>query len=128
MEYGNHRVQVFDKNGRFLFKFGSKGNGNGQLNYPQGITVDQRNNQIVVADTYNYRIQIFDEKGNFLRSFGSNGNGVGQFNLPVGVVVHQSNGNYLVTDPGIIEFKSSIQKDNLFENLDRMEMEMKMVN
>jgi len=45
----NHRIQVFDRDGKFLFKFG-----------PCGVTVDQRNNQIVVADTYNCRIQIFE--------------------------------------------------------------------
>ena len=71
VEYGNHRVQVFDKAGKFLFKFGSKGNGNGQFSNPSGVVVDQRNNQIVVADTGNHRIQVFDEKGVFIRAFGS---------------------------------------------------------
>ena len=62
----NHRIQVFDRNGKFMLKFGSKGRGNGQLKQPGGVTVDQRNNQIVVADTNNHHIQIFDEKGTFL--------------------------------------------------------------
>ena len=70
-EFGNHRVQVFDKTGKFLFKFGSKGNGNGQFSSPVGVTVDRRNNQIVVADLHNHRIQVFDEKGGFIRAFGS---------------------------------------------------------
>ena len=70
-DYSNHRIQVFDRNGKFLFKFGSNGNGNGRFELTQGVTVDQRNNQIVVADTNNDRIQIFDEKGTFLRVFGS---------------------------------------------------------
>ena len=61
----NHCIQVFDRNGKFLFRFGSKGNGNGLFDHFRGVTVDQRNNQIVVADTFNYRIQIFDEKGTF---------------------------------------------------------------
>jgi len=74
----NHRTQVFDRNGTFLFKFGSNGIENGQFSGPQGVTVDQRNNQIVVADTDNHRIQIFDEKGTFLRAYGSKGNGDGQ--------------------------------------------------
>jgi len=34
VEIGNHRVQVFDKAGKFLFKFGSNGNGNGQFSNP----------------------------------------------------------------------------------------------
>jgi len=92
--YFNHRIQVFDRNGKFLFKFGS-----GQFNQPCGVTVDQRNNQIVVADTHNHRIQFFDEKGTFLRLFGSSGKGDGQFSSPRGVVVDQQ-GNYVVTDQG----------------------------
>jgi len=80
-----------------LFKLGSEGRGNGQFNFPAGVTVDQRNNQIVVADGDNHRIQIFDEKGTFLRVFGSNGNGDGQFSSPSGVIVDQQ-GNYVVSD------------------------------
>jgi len=83
----NHRIQVFDRTGKFLFKFGSRGQG--QLQYPWCVTVDQRNNQIVVADSDNHRIQIFDEKGTFLRVFGSSGGDNGQLNNPVGVVVDQ---------------------------------------
>jgi len=93
----NHRIQVFDRNGKFMLKFGSKGRGNGQLKQPGGVTVDQRNNQIVVSDSANHRIQIFDEKGTFLRVFGSNGQGDGQFGGPRGLVVDQQ-GKYAVAD------------------------------
>jgi len=98
-EYGNNRVQVFDKAGKFLFKFGSNGNGNGQFVNPYGVTVDQRNNQIVVADRNNHRIQVFDEKGGFIRAFGSSGSGDGQLSSPYDVVV-DSQGNYFVDDYG----------------------------
>jgi len=98
-EYGNHRVQVFDKAGKFLFKFGSNGNGNGQFSNPWGVTVDPRNNQIVVADTSNHRIQVFDEKGGFIRAFGSSGSDDGQLSDPRGVVV-DSQGNYFVSEYG----------------------------
>ena len=64
-DFNNHRIQVFDRNGKFLFKFGSKGKGKGQFDCPCNVTVDQRN-QIVVVDTDNHRIQIFDEKRTFL--------------------------------------------------------------
>ena len=95
-DYDNHRIQVFDRNGKFLFKFGSYAEGNGQFDRPQGVSVDQRNNQIMVPDE-NHRIQIFDEKGTFLQVFGSKGNGDGQLSYPRGVVVDQQ-GNYVVTD------------------------------
>jgi len=61
------------------------------------VTVDQRNNQIVVADASNSRIQVFDEKGRFIRAFGSSGSGDGQLSGPYDVVV-DSQGNYFVSD------------------------------
>ena len=73
----NNRIQAFDRSGKFLFKFGSKGNVNGQFDCPYGVTVDQRNNEVVVADAYNHRIQVFDRNGKFLFRFGSKGNGNG---------------------------------------------------
>ena len=68
---------MFDRNGKFLLKFGSHGQRNGQFAGPRDVTVDQRNSQIVVADTPNHRIQIFDEKGTFLQVFGSKGTVMG---------------------------------------------------
>jgi len=94
VEHGNHRVQVFDKAGKFLFKFGSNGSGLGQLSSPWGVTVDHRNNQIVVADTSNHRIQVFE---GFYRAFGSSGSGDGQLSNPHDVVV-DSQGNYFVAE------------------------------
>jgi len=78
VDCGKMRVQVFDKAGKFRFKFGFYGNGNGQFVSPHGVAVDQRNDQIVVADTGDDRIQDFDEKGGFIRAFGSSGSGDGQ--------------------------------------------------
>lgn len=65
-----NRVQVFDKNGKFLFKFGEKGQGNGQFLVPYGLDVDVRGN-VWVADRGNHRIQEFDSKGNFILKFGN---------------------------------------------------------
>ena len=66
----NHRIQVFDRNGKFLFMFGSSGHGNGQFYSAFGLAVDQRNNQIVVAELSDHLIQIFDEKGLFFECLG----------------------------------------------------------
>jgi len=77
-----------------LWKYGSKGSGNGQFDAPSGVAFDNRNNQIVVADTNNHRIQIFDEEGTFLRSFGQ-----GHLSLPGGIAIDPA-GNYFVSDAG----------------------------
>jgi len=67
-----NRIQVFDKDGKFLFKFGEKGQGDGQFLVPYGIDVDNVGN-VWVADRGNHRIQKFDSNGNFILKFGNNG-------------------------------------------------------
>ncbi|GIT13592.1 MAG: hypothetical protein CM1200mP35_04120 [Chloroflexota bacterium] len=49
VDSGNHRVQKFSKDGKFINKFGTEGSGPGELNMPWGITLDKSGN-IYVAD------------------------------------------------------------------------------
>jgi DNA-binding beta-propeller fold protein YncE len=74
----NQRVQVFDKNGTFLFKWGEEGDGDGEFKLPYGLDVDREGN-VWVADRSNNNIQKFDAEGNFLFRFGSTGSEPGQF-------------------------------------------------
>jgi DNA-binding beta-propeller fold protein YncE len=62
--YGNSRVAKFDKNGKFVKSWGSRGTENGQFNIVHGIAIDAQGN-VYVADTGNKRIQVFDGEGNF---------------------------------------------------------------
>ena len=62
--YGNSRVAKFDKNGKFVKSWGSRGSENGQFNVAHGIVIDAQGN-VYVADTGNKRIQVFDGDGNF---------------------------------------------------------------
>ena len=61
---GNHRIAVYDKQGKFLFSFGREGVEDGEFRGPVGIDVD-RDGMIYVADAGNYRIQIFNSRGKF---------------------------------------------------------------
>ena len=54
-------VQVFDKDGKFINKFGSKGKQDGQFNRPEDLAIDPQGN-VFVADTGNSRIQVFVTK------------------------------------------------------------------
>ena len=49
--------KVFTSEGKFIYSFGSKGEGNGQFNGPTGVAVDTMNN-IIVADWGNSRLQV----------------------------------------------------------------------
>jgi len=81
-----YRIQVFDKNGTFLFKWGSKGTGDGKFSVPYSVDV-VANGNVWVADRGNHRIQEFDKDGKFLFKFGSFGEKPGQFNNPRQVAV-----------------------------------------
>jgi len=97
-DLNNHRIQIFDSNGKFISKFGSFGNGNGQFDHPFEIAINSKGN-IIVSDQFHHRIQIFDSEGKFISKFGSLGNENGQFNGPVGLAI-DLNDNILVCDMG----------------------------
>ena len=60
-------AQVVPHQYKFLFKFGSHGNGPGQFDRPWGIAVSDKTGTIAVADVGNKRIQLFSSDGNYLR-------------------------------------------------------------
>jgi len=66
--YGNSRVAKFDKNGKFVRSWGSRGTATGQFNTPHGLAVDAQGN-VYVADQGNRRIQVFDGDGTFKTQF-----------------------------------------------------------
>ncbi len=59
-------VKAFDAKGKFLFSFGKKGQGPGELNLPTGLTVTPAG-EILVEDTINRRLAYFSGAGKFLR-------------------------------------------------------------
>ena len=63
--YVNTRVIKFDKNGKFVMEFGTKGNGQGQFVLVHSVAIDAAKH-LYVADRNNNRIQIFDENGKYL--------------------------------------------------------------
>ena len=60
----NNCVKVFDGSGKFLYKFGGKGNGDGQFFEPMGLCIDKYGN-VLVCDSMNHRIQQFTLEGTF---------------------------------------------------------------
>jgi DNA-binding beta-propeller fold protein YncE len=51
---------VFDKDGKFISKFGTKGKNDGSFNRPEDIAIDPLG-MVFVSDTGNSRIQVFDK-------------------------------------------------------------------
>ena len=63
--YGNDRVVVFDKNGKYVRAWGKLGQGPGEFSQPHSIVIDSKD-RVYVADRNNVRIQVFDSKGKYL--------------------------------------------------------------
>jgi len=96
----NHRIQYFrgtDSIGSFVGKWGLQGDGDGQFNYPVGVTVGRNNKYVYVADRSNHRIQYFTATGQFLGKWGKWGDLTGEFKNPWDVDV-APNGNVYVAD------------------------------
>jgi tripartite motif-containing protein 71 len=90
---GNDRIQKFDNNGTFITKWGSKGDGDGQFNYPAHIAVDRSGN-LYIADTNNYRIQKIDNNGTFITKWGVEGS------FPLDDIAFDHSDNVYVADAG----------------------------
>jgi len=90
-----HQIVLCSLRGEFISKFGQRGKGPGEFNFPTHVSVDDQK-QIYVTDSLNYRVQVFDAAGRFLRTFGSVGDGPGHFSRPKGVAVDQSGHVYVV--------------------------------
>lgn len=88
----NHRIQVFDKMGKFMFKWPQtaiKTDKDGHFNVPYSVDVDSKGD-VWIADRNNNRIQKFDKDGKFLFDFGSAGRGNGEFDLPRQVAIDRN--------------------------------------
>lgn len=66
---GNKRVQVFNRQGDFLWEFGGAGAGPGRLDEPVGIAISADGGEVFVADTWNLRVQVFAPDGDFIRQW-----------------------------------------------------------
>lgn len=108
----NERIQKVDRDGNFLFKWGSRGTADGQFIFRPGadhtsaIAVDAQG--LVLVIDYKGYVQVFDGQGKFLRKWGGGaGSDDGQFVSPRCMALDQQ-GNVYVADKS--DVVSRIQK------------------
>ncbi|HTB84861.1 MAG TPA: 6-bladed beta-propeller [Candidatus Sulfotelmatobacter sp.] len=85
-DLGASRVQVYDKDGKFVRSFGAHGNNAGEFFRNKGVAVD-RNNYIYVADAAFDNVQIFNDQGRLLMPFGSANADQASMELPSKVLI-----------------------------------------
>ena len=100
----NHRIQAFDRTGRFAAKWGTYGqaaDASGtealRLYGPRGLALD-RLGRPIAADTGNHRLLRFTAQGEWLAAAGGRGQALGQFHEPVSVIRAGTNDRLYVTD------------------------------
>jgi DNA-binding beta-propeller fold protein YncE len=76
--YGNARVLKFDRAGKLLKQWGTKGRHEGEFNLPHAICLDARG-RVYVGDRENNRVQVFDADGKFLEEWKQSGAPYGLF-------------------------------------------------
>ncbi|RIK41937.1 MAG: hypothetical protein DCC55_10415 [Chloroflexi bacterium] len=99
----NGRIQVFDREGNFLRKWGYFNTTNGELGDPlalfgpRGLAVDLDGN-LLVADTGNKRILRYSPVGELIQQVGGGGVIGGRFEEPTSVAVSPVDGSVFVAD------------------------------
>lgn len=113
----------FDKNGKFITSFGTKGQGPGELNRPYHLELNHQG-QIVVTDYLARKLLFYDKQGDFIKALANNLMAISTHSL--------SNGKYLIwyqitgesTDEYIVQTPLSLRNSSLEEikELDRYKL------
>jgi len=87
---GNARIMKFNKDGKFLKTWGTKGMGPGEFDVIHTLDFDSRG-RLFVGDRQNNRIQIFDQDGKFIAQWF-------QFGRPSGIHIDKRTDTIYVAD------------------------------
>ena len=109
-----HRVEVLDpETGDVLRTFGEKGEGPGQMLFPNGLSIGP-GGRAYVTDLLNCRVLVFAPDGQLVRQFGRRGDRAGEFARPKHLAVGPD-GIVYVVDAGF-------QRVQMFDDQDRILM------
>ncbi len=85
----NFRIQIFNKDGDFIRRFGQIGDKPGMFARPKGVSVDSEGHIYVTDSAFN-NIQIFDDTGRLMMFFGGAGRGPTRFRLITGIYIDEN--------------------------------------
>jgi len=90
----NSRVQVFDADGKYVKRFGERGNSWGMFDKPKGVATDSFGNVYIVDSGWS-NVQIFNQKGQVLLFFGGRGPIPGMLQNPAPIAIDEKNRIYV---------------------------------
>ena len=82
---------------RLLRRVGGPGEGDGQLDYAEGLGVDAAGH-LYVLDAHHYRVQVFDAEGRYLRKWGERGSEPHQLSMPQDLAVAADGSVWVLDD------------------------------
>ncbi|WP_460237991.1 6-bladed beta-propeller [Aurantivibrio plasticivorans] len=102
----NSRVVRFDKNGKFISAWGSKGSKPGQFDVVHAVAVDKQD-RIYVADRSNDRIQVFDKHGKLLNIWN-------ELNFPNHILITENQDVWVADNQPVRLIKFDTEGNRLF--------------
>jgi len=96
LDSGNHRIQKFSHEGKYITTIGNKGQGPGEFIYPLSLDIDS-NGYLYVSDSNNKRIQVLEPGGKEHKTIKMTGN-------PPGVIRISKSGEIIMGGGGFISF------------------------
>ncbi len=103
LDSGNHRIQKFSHEGKYITTIGNKGQGPGEFIYPLSLDIDS-NGYLYVSDSNNKRIQVLEPGGKEHKTLKMTGN-------PPGVIRISKFGEIIMGGGGFISFGIGEDKD-----------------
>ena len=90
-DQSNNRVQVFDREAKYLFEFGSD-----KMKQPLCIVIYK--DRVFVTQYGDGCLLVYDLNGEFIKRVGTPGSAEGQLKHPCGIAIHNTNGDIYICD------------------------------
>jgi tripartite motif-containing protein 71 len=85
----NHRIQIFNREGKFKTSFQIEENG--ELIRPIDVVADSMSELIFVTGNNNHKVMVYGKNGNLLKVWGGNGAEDGEFRYPATIALMPNN-------------------------------------
>ncbi len=100
LDSGNHRIQKFSPDGKYLATIGRQGQGPGEFQYPQSLSIDSEG-YLYISDMGNRKIQVLKPGGGEHHSLQLTGLEIGNIRMTLtGKIVMGGGGGLMMIGPG----------------------------